>query len=144
MFILGGDDDGVSAIWETVKFTIKHKIDTIQMAILTPFPGTKVYESLDAQKRIFTKDWSLYDGQHIVFTPKKLSAIDLQTNALKAYLKFYSLRRAFASLIQLHFRNAMFRFIGYFTIKEWVKHNCDMTWLAQPNTSALRVSSKKA
>jgi hypothetical protein len=52
-------------------------------------------------------------------------------NALQAYMKFYSLRRAFASLIQLHFRNAMFRFIGHFTIKDWVKHNCKMTWLAQ-------------
>jgi len=62
-----------------------------------------------------------------------LSAKDLQMNALQAYRKFYSLRRAFASLIQLHFRNAMFRFIGHFSVKEWVKHNCNMTWLAQPN-----------
>ena len=113
------------------------------MAILTPFPGTKVYESLDAQKRIFTKDWSLYDGQHVVFNPKLLSAKDLQTNALKAYIKFYSLRRAFTSLIQLHFRNAMFRFIGHFTIKEWIKYNCNMTWLAQPNPNR-GTSLKKA
>lgn len=142
MFILGGEDDGKSAIWETLKFTIKHKLDTIQMAILTPFPGTRVYESLDAQNRIFTKDWSLYDGQHVVYNPKLLSARDLQTNALKAYIKFYSLRRAFASLIRLHFRNAMFRFIGHFTIKEWIKHNCDMTWLTQPNALRGQISEK--
>ena len=71
--------------------------------------ATKVFESLDAQKRIFTKDWSLYDGQHVVFNPKLLSARELQTNTLLAYTKFYSLRRAFALLIHLHFRNAMFR-----------------------------------
>jgi hypothetical protein len=104
------------------------------MAILTPFPGTKVYESLDAQKRIFTKDWSLYDGQHVVFNPKLLSAKELQINAVKAYTKFYSLRRALSSLVQLHFRNAMFRFIGHVTVKEWLKHNHKMSWLlkAQP------------
>jgi hypothetical protein len=36
----------------------------------------------------------------------------------------------------MHFRNAMFRFIGHFTIKDWVKHNCNMTWLVQPNQRA--------
>ncbi len=131
MFVLGGEDDNKNTVWETLRFAIKHKIDTIQMAILTPFPGTKVYETLEAQKRIFIRDWSLYDGQHVVFNPKLLSARELQVNALRAYTKFYSLRRAFSSLLKLHFRNAMFRFIGHVTIKEWVKHNCKMAWLLQ-------------
>jgi len=137
MFVLGGENDDKNTVWDTVKFAIKHKIDTIQMAILTPFPGTRVYETLEAQKRIFTRDWNLYDGQHVVFNPNLISARELQTSALKAYTKFYSLRRAFALLVQLRFRNAMFRFIGHFTIKEWVKHNCNMTWLA-PNRPSVK------
>lgn len=46
MFVLGGEDDNKNTIWETLKFAIKQKIDTVQMMILTPFPGTKVYEDL--------------------------------------------------------------------------------------------------
>lgn len=131
MFVLGGEDDNKNTVLETLKFSLKEKIDTIQMSVLTPFPGTKVYEVLQAQKRIFTKDWSLYDGQHIVFNPKLLSAKDLQLSVLKAYKKYYSLYRSFSLLFKLRFRNAMFRFMGNFIIKEWVRRNRKMHWLLQ-------------
>ncbi|MGB4520413.1 MAG: radical SAM protein [Candidatus Omnitrophota bacterium] len=131
MFVLGGEDDNKNTVLETLKFSLKEKIDTIQMSVLTPFPGTKVYEVLQAQKRIFTKDWNLYDGQHIVFNPKLLSAKDLQLSVLKAYKKYYSLYRSFSLLFKLRFRNAMFRFMGNFIIKEWVRRNRKMHWLLQ-------------
>jgi hypothetical protein len=101
------------------------------MMILTPFPGTKVYEDLDKQKRIFTKDWSLYDGQHIVFSPKLLSAKDLQMNVVRAYSHFYSLSRTICTLLNLRFRNAMFRFMGYTVVRECKKHNRSMSWLLE-------------
>ncbi|HQO37712.1 MAG TPA: radical SAM protein [Candidatus Omnitrophota bacterium] len=129
MFVLGGEDDNKSTIWETLKFAIRQKIDTMQMTILTPFPGTKVYEDLEAQKRIFTKDWSLYDAQHIVFSPKLLSAKELQLAVVKAYAKFYSIYRAFGLLLNLHLRNAMFGFMGHAIVREWLKFNRSMHWL---------------
>lgn len=131
MFVLGGDDDSERTVWDTMKFALKHKIDTLQMSILTPFPGTKVHQILEAQKRIFTRDWSLYDGQHVVFEPKLVSARQLQVNVVNAYLKFYSLARSFALLVKLRFRNAAFRFMGYRIIKEWIGYNRTMQWLAQ-------------
>ncbi len=133
MFVLGGDDDSKKTILDTLKFAIKQRIDTIQMMILTPLPGTKVYEVLEAQKRIFTKDWSLYDGQHIVFKPKLLSARELQTSVMKAYAKFYSLYRSFSLLLNLHFRNAAFRLVGHVIIKKWMKQNRRMPWLLFEN-----------
>ena len=129
MFVLGGEDDNRNSIWETVKFDIKERIDTLQMMILTPFPGTKVYEDLEAGKRIFTKDWRFYDGQHVVFKPNLLSARDLQLNVMKAYGKFYSLYRSFFLLLKLRLRNATFRFMGYLILKEWRRRNHDMAWL---------------
>lgn len=131
MFVLGGEDDSKNSIWETLRFALKEKIDTIQMMILTPFPGTKVYDDLQAQKRIFTRDWSLYDGQHIVFHPNLLSAKELQSNVIKAYGKFYSLYRSFFLLFKLHLRNAMFRFMGYFLVREWSRRNHNMLWLSK-------------
>jgi len=130
MFVLGGEDDSKKTVWETLRFAIKQKIDTIQMSVLTPFPGTKVYDDLAVQKRIFNKDWSLYDGQHVVFTPKLLSAKQLQLTVLKAYTKYYSLSRSFSLLLKFRFRNALFRFMGYKIIREWVNRNSDMCWLS--------------
>ena len=45
------------------------------------------------ENRIFTKDWSLYDGTHVVFSPKKLHPLELQEKFLWAWKKFYSLWR---------------------------------------------------
>jgi len=138
MFVLGGEDDGRSSVWETLKFAVKQRIDTIQMMILTPFPGTKVYEDLQAQNRIFTKDWNLYDGQHVVFNPKLLSARELQVNVVRAYAKFYSLYKSFVLFLGLRFRNAMFRFMGYLIIKEWKRNNRKMSWISSIAPSRMK------
>jgi radical SAM superfamily enzyme YgiQ (UPF0313 family) len=131
MFVLGGDDDSEKTIWDTFKFAIKQKIDTIQMMILTPLPGTRIYDEFQAQKRILSYDWSLYDGQHVVFKPKLLSARQLQLNVANAYSKYYSLSRSFILLLKLRFRNAAFRFIGYRIVKKWMQNNRTMHWLLQ-------------
>jgi radical SAM superfamily enzyme YgiQ (UPF0313 family) len=131
MFVLGSDNDNENTIWDTLKFAIKQKIDTIQMMILTPLPGTKVHEELNKQKRIFSQDWSLYDGQHVVFNPKLLSAKQLQLNVTKAYAKFYSLSSSISLLLKLRFRNAIFRFMGYRIVREWIERNRKMYWLVQ-------------
>jgi len=135
MFVLGGDDDNARTVRETLKFSIKHKIDTIQMSILTPFPGTKVHADLDREKRIFSRDWNLYDGQHIVFKPKLISAKELQMSVIKAYKKFYSLSRSISLVFKLRLRNAMFRFMGYAIVREWILRNHKMRWL--PSAQAL-------
>jgi len=129
MFVLGGDNDDRKTIWETVRFARRQKIDTLQMCVLTPFPGTKVYADLEREGRIFTKDWSLYDGQHIVFRPKLLSARELQVNLLRAYSKFYALSRSLSLFLRLHFRNALLNLMGCSVIREWKRANCKMAWL---------------
>ncbi len=136
MFVLGSDNDNENTIWDTLRFAIKEKIDTLQMAVLTPLPGTKVHEELHAQKRIFSYDWDLYDGQHVVFRPKLLSAAQLQFNVARAYIKFYSLSRFFSLLVRLHFRNAMFRFMGYRIVREWVRANQSMYWLRRAHPAS--------
>lgn len=140
MFVLGSDNDNKNTIWDTLKFAIKQKIDTLQMAVLTPLPGTKVHEELHAQKRIFTYDWNLYDGQHVVFQPKLLSAQQLQLNVARAYAKFYSLSKCFSLLFSLSFRNAMFRFMGYRIVREWIERNQGMHWLRRVNLPSPSVS----
>jgi radical SAM superfamily enzyme YgiQ (UPF0313 family) len=139
MFVLGGEHDSKNSVWETLRFAIKERIDTIQMMILTPFPGTKVYEDLAAQKRIFTRDWSLYDGQHIVFRPNLLSARDLQLNVVRAYAKFYSLSRSIFFVFKLRLRHAMFGFIGHLIVKEWIRRNHNMIWLLKSSLQTGRI-----
>jgi len=129
MFVLGGEDDTAMTVWDTVRFALKEKIDTIQMMILTPFPGTKTHDFLAGENRIFTKDWSLYDGQHIVFRPNLVSPKDLQLNVVRAYCKFYSIYNSLVLFTQLSFRNAFFRLMGHCIVKAWKNHNRDLYWI---------------
>jgi radical SAM superfamily enzyme YgiQ (UPF0313 family) len=91
MFALGSDEDDSNTIKDTVKFCHDTKMDSVQFAILHPLPGSRLYDMLESQDRIFTKDWDLYDGTHVVFKPSKMHPIELQEKFFWAWKKFYSL-----------------------------------------------------
>ena len=93
MFVLGSDEDSPDTVRQTVNFCNQFKVDSAQFAILFPIPGTRLYQQLEAEGRIFTKDWSLYDGTHVVFRPKNMKAAELQRQFVWAWKKFYSLAR---------------------------------------------------
>ena len=93
MFMFGEDNDDIKSIDSTVKFAIENHIDTVQFMILTPFPGTQIYEKLDKQNRIFHKNWDYYNAMFPVFLPKNMSPEKLLQESYKAFKKFYSVRR---------------------------------------------------
>jgi radical SAM superfamily enzyme YgiQ (UPF0313 family) len=99
MFVLGSDSDDEGTALRTVRFCDEEKIDTAQFAILTPFPGTDLYRDMEAQGRILTRNWSLYDGTHVVFEPLRLKAIELQRQFLWAWKRFYRAANLKAFLI---------------------------------------------
>jgi radical SAM superfamily enzyme YgiQ (UPF0313 family) len=89
-FVFGLDSDGVEAFEETAQFVIDTRIDLPRFAILTPFPGTALHDRLDREDRILTKDWELYDGQHVVFEPAKMSVDALEKGNTEVWRKVYS------------------------------------------------------
>jgi len=93
MFALGSDDDDSDTIRDTVKFCHEMKLDSVQFAIPHPLPGSRLYSILNSEDRIFTKNWSLYDGTHVVFKPKKLHPLELQEKFFWAWKKAYTLWR---------------------------------------------------
>ena len=93
MFIFGADHDDPKTIRQTVKFAKKNNLSSVQFMILTPLPGTPVFEQMDREGRLLSKDWGYYDAHHVVFKPKKMNYLQLQKKTLSATLKFYSLPR---------------------------------------------------
>jgi len=91
-FVFGFDHDSLSTFDETVDFVLESKMDLPRYAIAVPFPGTALYKRLKAEGRITTENWSLYDGQHVVFEPKLMSPGDLLERTRKAWKKTYSYR----------------------------------------------------
>lgn len=88
-FVFGFDNDTLDTFDQTVEFVMESRMDLPRYAIAVPFPSTGLYRRLDAENRIVTKDWSLYDGQHVVFEPKQMSPDQLLTNTSRAWKKTY-------------------------------------------------------
>ncbi|HVM62469.1 MAG TPA: radical SAM protein [Verrucomicrobiae bacterium] len=101
--IVGMDKDDVSVFEQTLKFLDRARIDSLQLNILTPLPGTPLFADMDTAGRVTDRDWSHYDFRHVVFRPARMTAQELQDGADWLYAQFYRLDR-----ILLRFLRAVF------------------------------------
>ncbi len=89
-FVFGLDDDTPDVFLETARFAVEAQIDLPRFAVVTPFPGTALYQRLESEGRILTRNWELYDGQHVVFQPAQMSVEELQRGIETAWKHAYS------------------------------------------------------
>lgn len=100
MFVFGADEDGPETIHKTVRFAKETGIASVQFLILTPLPGTRMYDQLDGEGRILDRDWSHYDAHHTVYMPKRMTPYELQCETFKAMRRFYSWPAIAKSLVK--------------------------------------------
>ena len=89
--VFGFDNDDESVFERAVEFLIKNQVELAYFNVLTPLPGTALYERYDRTGRIFDRDWSKYDGKHVVFHPSRMTSEQLQEGFFWANHQFYSL-----------------------------------------------------
>lgn len=136
-FVFGLDADTPDVFEQTARFAVEAGVDLPRFAIATPFPGTPFYRRLEAEKRILTRNWDLYDGQHVVFRPAQMSVEQLQRGAELAWRRTYSLgsiaRRLIRTATPLHL--AVLANIGYrfYARRLGSFYNCD--WGLVPATA---------
>lgn len=89
-FVFGLDEDDNQVFNRTVDWAVKNAITTSTFHVLTPYPGTKLFQDFENQGRILTKNWDLYDTRNVVYQTKNISAEDLKAGYDWAYKEFYS------------------------------------------------------
>lgn len=89
-FAFGGDEEDESVFDRTVETVIKAKIDLPRYSILTPFPKTQYYNQLEQEGRITERNWAMYDVEHCVFQPKKMTKEQLEAGTERAWRDTYS------------------------------------------------------
>jgi radical SAM superfamily enzyme YgiQ (UPF0313 family) len=94
-FVFGLDDDDEDVFKRTVDWGVKHAITTSTYHILTPYPGTRLFKNMEAEGRIITRNWDLYDTRNVVYKTGKLSAEALKNGYDWAYREFYSWNNIF-------------------------------------------------
>jgi radical SAM superfamily enzyme YgiQ (UPF0313 family) len=89
-FVFGMEEDGPDVFPRTLEFLEDARVDALQATILTPFPGTPLFDEMQRQGRILTRDWALYDFGHVVFEPRQMSARTLLAGQNWVQSRFYS------------------------------------------------------
>lgn len=128
-FVFGLDHDTPAVFRETVDFAVDAGIDLPRFAIATPFPGTPLFRRLEAEGRLLTRDWELYDAQHVVFRPAQMSVEELQQGHERAWRSAYSWRSIARRLLRsrTHTATAIPANLGYrfYAHRLHKFYNCD-------------------
>jgi radical SAM superfamily enzyme YgiQ (UPF0313 family) len=90
--VFGMDWDSPAVFEQTLDFLHTARVDALQATILTPFPGTPLFEEMDKAGRIFHKDWGKYNFANVVFAPKQMSPETLKSGVDWVLRQFYSRR----------------------------------------------------
>ena len=76
IFGLDHDDEGVFE--RTLRFCERNRIELPSFFLLTPLPGTPLFQRMEAEGRLLHKDWGKYNGATVVFKPKLMTEETLQ------------------------------------------------------------------
>jgi len=91
--IFGFDEDTPDTFDTTLKTIDDWELDILEAYILTPLPGTPLFDRLEKEGRILTKDWTKYNLVNAVFEPKNMTVDELHEGARYVAKEFYTLPR---------------------------------------------------
>jgi len=89
-FVLGTDGDDRTVFERTVEVIDRLSIDLPRYSVMTPFPGTPLFSELARAGRIIERDWSMYDVEHCVISPRHMTAAELDEGLEWAWRQTYS------------------------------------------------------
>ncbi len=88
-FIFGFDTDDWRDCMAAVRFAQRAELCMSCYPILTPYPGTALFEQYDRQDRLLTRDWDKYNGATVVYRPARMSVEELRHAQMAAFHEFY-------------------------------------------------------
>ena len=99
-FVFGLDDDNAKVFKRTVDWAVENGLTTCTFHILTPYPGTRLFKSMEEQGRILHRKWDQYDTRQVVYKTFGLTAEELKKGYDWSYDSFYSWSNIFKASLQ--------------------------------------------
>ena len=88
-FILGCDPDTKDIFDKTIEFVHETGIDGCQFTIMTPFPGTRLYDQIQKEGRLlytnYPDDWVRYNAYEAVIRPRNMTVDELISGWRRVY-----------------------------------------------------------
>jgi radical SAM superfamily enzyme YgiQ (UPF0313 family) len=104
--VFGFDGDDKSIFERTLEFLAKNRVSSATFNILTPYPGTAVYERFKREGRLLSENWQDYNHRTVVFRPKKLTPEELAEGFIWLGKHFYN-RTSIFSRFYPNFRHPL-------------------------------------
>jgi radical SAM superfamily enzyme YgiQ (UPF0313 family) len=89
--MLGTDSDTPDSIRDTFSFVMRARIPIPKFYILTPMPGSVLYEEYKRQGRLIHEDYNQYTTTNCVFKPANMTPEELNKLYWWLYRKVYSI-----------------------------------------------------
>src|SRR4030043_1621853 len=91
-FVFGFDYENKDVFEQTLEFIMRSRMDVVQLRILTPYPGTRLYKRLLGEGRLFGRDWWLrgYPPDTLLFQPRGMTADELINGFARLNRQAYS------------------------------------------------------
>lgn len=90
--VVGADGDTLESIRNTAKFISDNRIAVPRFYILTPIPGTKYFDEMQEQGRIYNHDIYSYNGCEAVHVPKNMTPEELTQAYWELYNDVYKMK----------------------------------------------------
>lgn len=93
-FIYGMDSDNIASLKARTQYIKKSSIDVAQVSVMTPLPGTRLFNRLKSENRLkaiyYPDNWKYYHFSDVVFEPKQMSSKVLADELDAAYMKIFN------------------------------------------------------
>ena len=74
-------------------------VDVPFLSVLTPFPGTPLYQSLAEEGRLLPqRGWRLYNGYNVAFRPARMSPDELKDAHTELWRRAFAVRPVLARM----------------------------------------------
>jgi radical SAM superfamily enzyme YgiQ (UPF0313 family) len=91
-FVLGFDHDRPDVFAQTAEWIEQNRLECATFHILTPYPGTPLFDQMQQEGRILHRNWNLYDTAHVVFKPRHMTPDELASGYAWCYRRLFSHR----------------------------------------------------
>jgi radical SAM superfamily enzyme YgiQ (UPF0313 family) len=89
-FVFGFDHDTRDVFARTTDWIEANRLECATFHILTPYPGTPLFQEMEAEGRLLHRNWDLYDTAHAVIRPRNMSTEELEHGYAWCYNRLFS------------------------------------------------------
>ncbi len=121
--VVGADPDTLESIAATADFIRINKIVVPRFYILTPIPGTKYYDQLKSQDRIYIEDMYSYNGSEAVHIPINMTPEQLTDAYWKLYNDVFTIKSILdRTILRRDFFRSPARFLFYASVNLYYRY----------------------